>query len=116
MAETEETYVGQVELDALRHIEVCFRVGDTDIAATLPPHHDEHEEPFVVGVEDFIDEAGDRSRRYLKIPRKLRSATHTVVEYYDSHENLKKGAKAATVVAGALAVGSLVIMGYKRRH
>jgi hypothetical protein len=115
MEEIEEAVVGQVELDSNRHLEVHFRLGDTDVSATLPPTRNLGDEPYVTGIEETIDEGGERVRRYLKIPRRLRSATDTVVEYYDSHENLQKGAKAAAVVAGAIAVGSLCILRYRHK-
>ena len=116
MSGVENLRLGQVELNPSQHARVEMTVGETGIAAALPPHRPLDDPEYVVGIEETIDEMGDRTRQYLKIQTKIRGASHAVVEYYDSHENLQKGVKAVSVVTGAVAVGSLVVWRYKKRR
>lgn len=112
----ESSNLGKVELDPNRHWGIQLRIGEAEVSAILPLHRSAEDPDYVVGLEETLDEAGERTRRYLKIPKLLREAGHTAVEYYETHENLKKGAMAASVVVGAVAVGSLVVLRLKNRR
>lgn len=114
MSNTEENVVGCVELNPKRHLEVSFDLGGTGISATLADE-DQQDKDYVIGVEDSIDINGEQTRRYLKIPTYLRSAASTAVEYYESREALKKGVAAVGVVAGVIAVGSLVVLRVRKK-
>jgi hypothetical protein len=110
----DKSVVGCVELSTERHIGVSFEVDGTDVSATLADE-DQQDTDYVIGVEDSIDINGEQTRRYLKIPTYLRSAASTAVEYYESREALKKGVAAVGVVAGVIAVGSLVVLHVRKK-
>jgi hypothetical protein len=110
----DKSVVGCVELSTERHVGVSFEVDGTDVSATLADE-DRQDTDYVIGVEDSIDINGEQTRRYLKIPTYLRSAASTAVEYYESREALKKGVAAVGVVAGVIAVGSLVVLRVRKK-
>jgi len=110
----DKSVVGCVELSTERHVGVSFEVDGTDVSATLADE-DRQDTDYVIGVEDSIDINGEQTRRYLKIPTYLRSAASTAVEYYESRDALKKGVAAVGVVAGVIAVGSLVVLRVRKK-
>jgi|GEM_PF-2451334 hypothetical protein len=108
--------LGQTELYHENYVQVEFDIADTHVSIALPEQTHLEDSDYVYGIDEVLDATGDRTRRYVKIPRKLREAGHVVVQYYDNHENLKKGTKAAAVVAGIITVGSLVALRLKNRR
>lgn len=112
--------LGQVDLDPERIPQIEFEIEGVPVKAVLLPRKstDEYavdDTESVVGVEETMDDQGDRDRKYLKIPKRLREAEHTVIKYYHNHESLVKGAAAVSVLAGVITVGTLVAKRFKKR-
>lgn len=105
--------IGQVDVDPERIAQIGFEIGGVPVEAVLLPDNSTPE--YAVGAEDTMNDQGDRVRKYLKLPKRLREAGHTVVEYYHDHESLAKGVGAVSVIAGVITVGTLVVRRLKKR-
>lgn len=109
-----EEKLPKVTLDPERFITTSFLVGEKAVdAVLLPAKGKTSPADYVVGVEEQQDDEGMRTKRYLKIPRRLHEAKDTTVEYYHDHETLVKGVGAFAVVTGAVVVGSLFVKRFK---
>ena len=105
--------VGQANVDPENISRVGFDVEGKTIDAVLLPYRGT--EDYEVGVKESTNSDGDRSRLYLKLPKRVREAGHVAVEYYHDHETLAKGVAKVGAVAGIITVGSLVVMRLKKR-
>lgn len=99
--------LGQVDADAERFSRIWFEIEKVPVEAVLLP--DKSTDEYTVGVEETVNDQGAKDRRYLKLPKRLREAEHTVIKYYQDHESLAKGLAAVSVVAGVITVGTLVV-------
>ncbi len=106
--------VGKADLDPGRTLGARFVIapehGPSFIidAVVLGSGSPDLESEFVAAVQESIDDEGNRPRQYLKLPRRVMESANVVVEYFDSHENLKN-AVGGVAIAGAIIIGSLVV-------
>src|SRR5665213_527936 len=104
--EMEHVKVGQTDLNPDRIVQATFGVDDGSQEATingvlLPTDRQPEQEDYVVAIQEGHDDEGTPTRRYLKLRSHLMESRHTVMEFYDSHEQLVKGA-GGVAVAGTI--------------
>lgn len=117
--DVETAKVGQAQLDTGRVVRAEFVIKDGCqdffVSGVILPEEHQPDGDFVTAVHEERYEGGLVKRSYLKLPRLVRESTHTAVEYYDSHDNLRKGVGGAAVVGGVM-LGTLVVRRFHHRH
>lgn len=114
--EVESSHQGGVDLNTNRHLDVELEIDGVAVAAELGVDSDAEHPDYVVGVEYAEPKNPEKTRHVLKIPRRLREAGHATIEFYENHDNLQKGVKAVSVLAGMVTVGSLVVLRLKKNR
>ncbi len=93
---------------------VCV-IGNQAIDAELmtPEEGFEPQTDHVVAVQEVQDAEGNKTRRFLRLSKKVVETEPTEVSFFDSHEALIKGV-GAVVVTGLVVAGSLFVRRYKK--